>query len=491
MRETAGTQHTAGHPAIGAPLALMAWFAWTACVYLLAPVADLGAEGGRDVLAFIAGHVAFPLASALGMTLAVAFERAREANGRPPVMLFALAGALLACVGTACAPVLSGILSVGAFALAGLGGGLLCIACGNCLSMLDMAANMRAVPLALVAGVIVYLVISFLPAAAFATLPAMLPALCAGLLRVAQGRALPSQPSPSASPLPRRTISSTVYDRWHITLETSAYWFAFGFMWAVAMPFLFQADAAGRHVAYASTALVTILLCLVIMALAHLPGGNMVLTFWLFAPFFVVGIAALAVFGADAQPVFLGMLFAAKLSVCMQLVSHFAAVCRRGGYPPTLLFGRTFAVLSVAEALGVGVGLPCASLVPEWLSAALLAMLAFVICTFVVSVADVNAGFRRTEMERAARAARSEAARAASAAPEEIADLLSRSHALSARETEVAGLLLAGRTAPFIAERLGISLPTVNTHVRHIYEKVGVGSRQELIDLGERERGRA
>ena len=53
---------------------------------------------------------------------------------------------------------------------------------------------------------------------------------------------------------------------------------------------------------------------------------------------------------------------------------------------------------------------------------------------------------------------------------------------LSARETEVLGYLLEGRSHPYIRDELFISKSTVDTHVRHIYAKVGVNSKQELID---------
>lgn len=54
---------------------------------------------------------------------------------------------------------------------------------------------------------------------------------------------------------------------------------------------------------------------------------------------------------------------------------------------------------------------------------------------------------------------------------------------LSARETEVLGYLLEGRSHPYIRDELFISKSTVDTHVRHIYAKVGVSSKQELIDV--------
>jgi DNA-binding NarL/FixJ family response regulator len=48
---------------------------------------------------------------------------------------------------------------------------------------------------------------------------------------------------------------------------------------------------------------------------------------------------------------------------------------------------------------------------------------------------------------------------------------------LSAREVEVLCLLAQGLTSAQIAERLVISVVTVNFHVRSIYSKLGVTSR--------------
>lgn len=54
---------------------------------------------------------------------------------------------------------------------------------------------------------------------------------------------------------------------------------------------------------------------------------------------------------------------------------------------------------------------------------------------------------------------------------------------LSQREQEVTGLLLRGNTVPAIARKLFISENTVRGHTKNIYRKLGVHSKQELIDL--------
>ena len=53
--------------------------------------------------------------------------------------------------------------------------------------------------------------------------------------------------------------------------------------------------------------------------------------------------------------------------------------------------------------------------------------------------------------------------------------------ALSAREREVAELVLAGRRNADIARELFLSLKTVESHTRRIYAKLGVASRVELV----------
>lgn len=60
---------------------------------------------------------------------------------------------------------------------------------------------------------------------------------------------------------------------------------------------------------------------------------------------------------------------------------------------------------------------------------------------------------------------------------------------LSPREGEILVLLAQGRSAPFIAEELFVSTNTVKTHIRRIYSKVGVHSKEELLDIVHGERG--
>jgi DNA-binding NarL/FixJ family response regulator len=56
-------------------------------------------------------------------------------------------------------------------------------------------------------------------------------------------------------------------------------------------------------------------------------------------------------------------------------------------------------------------------------------------------------------------------------------------HELTIRENEVLSLLSKGKTYSSIAEELYVSVNTIKTHVKNIYEKLQVKNKDELISL--------
>ena len=71
-----------------------------------------------------------------------------------------------------------------------------------------------------------------------------------------------------------------------------------------------------------------------------------------------------------------------------------------------------------------------------------------------------------------------------------VASMICEEYGLSQRERDVFGLLAKGYTSPRIQTELYIAAGTVNYHSRNIYAKLGVHSKQELIQLFE-ERARS
>ena len=62
---------------------------------------------------------------------------------------------------------------------------------------------------------------------------------------------------------------------------------------------------------------------------------------------------------------------------------------------------------------------------------------------------------------------------------------LAEQYKLSPRQKEIFLLLAKGRNVQFIRDELVLSTPTVKSHIYNIYQKMGVHSHQELIDLVE------
>lgn len=70
-------------------------------------------------------------------------------------------------------------------------------------------------------------------------------------------------------------------------------------------------------------------------------------------------------------------------------------------------------------------------------------------------------------------------------------ETLARAHALTPRETEVLIQLAQGRDLAFMESKFVISRNTIKMHVRNVYAKLGVHSKQEVIDLVDQTRTRS
>lgn len=68
---------------------------------------------------------------------------------------------------------------------------------------------------------------------------------------------------------------------------------------------------------------------------------------------------------------------------------------------------------------------------------------------------------------------------------EVVYDQLTAEYGLSAREREVMEMLASGYTSSYVRDALGISDGTAKAHVAHIYQKLGVHSRNDLLGLVE------
>jgi DNA-binding NarL/FixJ family response regulator len=101
----------------------------------------------------------------------------------------------------------------------------------------------------------------------------------------------------------------------------------------------------------------------------------------------------------------------------------------------------------------------------------------------IAALTDAHAGLEGRERELATRELRRLGHRVRRPAAARAGTLL---EGLTAREEEIAQLVAAGLSNPEIAERLVLSVKTVETHLRNVYAKLGVSSRVELATRIER-----
>lgn len=169
------------------------------------------------------------------------------------------------------------------------------------------------------------------------------------------------------------------------------------------------------------------------------------------------------------------VVLAGYLGVFSVLVSLFLIMGRVTGRDAVRSFARGFAALFSGEITGVLIGGIVGALPGAFDVSAALVTLAGVAVMYAYL-------FLFTDRDMAALSvvvARTDRF-------EEACALIARTAKLSKREAEILPLALRGRTAERIAGEFFISKNTVDTHLRRIYAKCGVHTRQELIDLGER-----
>ena len=169
------------------------------------------------------------------------------------------------------------------------------------------------------------------------------------------------------------------------------------------------------------------------------------------------------------------IVFAGFLGLLMVLLVVFLINALTTSRDPVLTFSAGFALLLTGQALGLALGGLCNGLMApgsfETWAFAIAGL--FVLIAYLFLFTENDLGELGTVVD-------------AIDSFDEACERLVKECGLSKREAEILPLALKGRTGERIAEQFVISKSTVDTHLRRIYGKCGVHSRQELIDLGER-----
>lgn len=185
----------------------------------------------------------------------------------------------------------------------------------------------------------------------------------------------------------------------------------------------------------------------------------------------------LPVAGPAAEPWILLSAGIAQTLVVMLLWAMLADVAHHAAARPTVIFASGWIAYSLPLAAGELLGWAVAG--SEAASLALAAMAYLVTVVAVLALSDAAFSQRRIFADLDVPAP----VPAAYAGIEVQCRALGQERGLTAREVEVLQMLAKGRSKSYIAENLFISENTVRSHAKHIYQKLDVHSKQEVLDL--------
>jgi len=189
----------------------------------------------------------------------------------------------------------------------------------------------------------------------------------------------------------------------------------------------------------------------------------------------VLLIAAFALFLADEVAFFPAFIMATGISSLLEilLIMYFGILTSKGYVTPAVAFAFSGAFVRAGIAVGNtwAVGYEHA---PELAFAITPETCLGLMCVLAVLLVPLV----RQEFNIVALTA----APPTKAEIDEICSEVAKEFSLSGREAEILVLIARGYTTNNMAEKLVISPYTVNTHVRHIYEKMQIHKRSELLN---------
>ncbi len=187
-------------------------------------------------------------------------------------------------------------------------------------------------------------------------------------------------------------------------------------------------------------------------------------------------------FQSFAQEFSAGVAIAIRRTNMLVVWAYLVVAARRVSLPSPMVFGLGHLLcLQLPRILGRLAG-PALAGVDEG-AASLIGAIAVFATILVVTCCGLRRYLRTARGAAGASLATAASPQGPSGKPAPAGEALLAGLGLTRRETEVAALLRSAYTLPQIAERLNVSHETVRTHVKNIYMKAGVRSRQEFLLL--------
>ena len=256
-----------------------------------------------------------------------------------------------------------------------------------------------------------------------------------------------------------------------------ALWMAYGVSWAL---------LSGAHVfdGYLSVATIATAVMVTIagISIARMHDGfkmDLTVISWTPVPMLVTGLVIFATGEQQLLNVAIVLFVLSMIVSYLHLTAHFAALATRPNMLSDQMFAWGWLAPCAGMFIGIFIGVACQHIGGSATNFFLPIVAGIIAISLIVSMRSVEKiATRRRKAEADQRMEAGSLIDKEAHMNEVLADI-----GLSLREREVAALLLQGRSQGVIAEQLFVAASTVNTHVKHIYQKAGTRSKQEFINL--------
>ena len=158
-----------------------------------------------------------------------------------------------------------------------------------------------------------------------------------------------------------------------------------------------------------------------------------------------------------------------------------ADIARHATVPSPLVFGGGWACYAAPFAIGSAFAMAAPIGVIDATTTVALMFILLLTATFCLELRDQNTKWIFAELS-----GEPSTAPADYTSIDDRCEAIAKAKHLTPRELEIMQLLCKGRTKAYIAETLYLTENTVKGHTKHIYTKLDVHSKQELMDLIER-----
>lgn len=381
--------------------------------------------------------------------------------------------AIVASVGTALTAAGTGqsALFIAGSIMTGLGTGTLLVQWGRLYGSIDARRAGTRISLSLFLSILICLAVVGLPSDLAIGTVVVLPMISMATLLFAKKGLLPSPSAP--------TGTSLLHFPWKLALGLSVCGAAFGFVMGLTFLTPSTIRVAGNAVLVANGAVaLTIMIVMAFMA----KELNYRLAYRVVLPLMGLGFLLLPLFGAAQRPLAFALARGGYTFFDVLIWIQLSAIAFETRTSVLRIFCGFRLALDTGVLVGVIAGLLLAQTILPFLTVVsiVIVFLLIVILTLVLSETNVERAWGLLNKSD----------------PEAISrwtiacDALASAHHLSPREAEVMVLIAKGRSAPRIADELGVSTGTVQTHSKNLYRKLGIHSRQSLLILIEEERQR-